>query len=331
MKKLIFFLASIGAFPLGLSAQVDDMYFTPTEESTSESSVEAIAPYSDHAYKIRDIDEYNRRGQFRSQYQKIDGEDSDIVQLDGMSPDTSYIDTLFYGPSGGYCFDDDDYDFRLARYMAMRPYYYYPGYYDGYYMYDLWYNPWFDPWYYGYDPYYYYWGYPYWYSGWYGWGYPYYWGYWGGPYYGGWGGHWYNDGGGSFRYGTTGTRNHGGYASRGGSVNGRSRNFSGYRGGSSSRSTAYGGGTRSGVNRSSRSGLRVITRGSSPRTYSTGNRTYRSSSTPSRSYSTRSSSGNFGGYRGGGFSSGSRGGGFSGGSRGGGGSHGGGVSMGGRR
>lgn len=329
MKRLFLLLASVGVFPLAMMAQDDDMYFTPTKEAPSR--VERVPEcYGNPGYCNRSVDEYNRAGKFRSHYQKIDGSANDIISFDGVSPDSSYVDTLFYGPSADsrYYFDDDDFAFRhspIYRGAWGWPGYYYSYAYDPWFYNDFWYDPWYNPWSYGY----WYRPYGYWYSGWYDpywgyWDYPYYAG-WGYPYYyGGWGGRWYDNGGGNFRFGTTGTHNHGGWSARAGS--GRSAvgrgNFSGYRGTTAS---AYSRGTRANAG-TTRDGLRVYSRNSSPRSYNSDVTRSTTTRTPSTSYS-----GSFGGSRGGGFS----GGGFSGGSRGGGfsggGSRGGGVSMGGRR
>lgn len=361
MKRIVLLSLLMGALPWMANAQ-DDLYFTPTETS----DYDAVAANNDDddkpAYYCgsnRSVDEYNRRGKFRSHYRKIgtDSVGNDIIAFTpgaGIGPDSSYVDTLFYGPAADYYAGHDE-DYYNRPYTVSD--YDYPG----------WRNYWRDRWYYGswyglYDPWYAntYWGWadpwynPWgWYDGWYDWGWPYYnyysWYGWN-PYwdYGwGWGGRGLNYGSGNYRYGTTGTVNHGGWASRGSNRFGdgmnHSGNFSGYRGGTTSRSsgngyaarsygqTPFGGGTRSGsgnmggtVRSGSRSGnfsgLRVNNRSNS---YSN-NRSY---SSPSYSSGSSSSSFSGGGFSGGG----SRGGGgFSGGGSRGGGGHGGG-SFGGRR
>lgn len=362
MKRVLLMSVLMGALPLTALAQ-DDLYFTPTETTDYDNRAFEEADDKPAYYRgsNRSVDEYNRYGKFRSHYQKI-GTDSignDIITFvagQGLSPDSSYVDTLFYGPASSFRGHDEDFYERPWTvsdddYWGWRNYWRDRWTYGGWYgLYDPWYastywgwaDPWYSPWgwyggwWYGaYDPYY----------SWYGWGYPYdYWYDWGYPYHGG--GWAYNNGGGNFRFGTTGTRNHGGWASRGASrySDGRSHsgNFSGYRGGGSgSRSmagatrsygrTAFGGGSSRGTvsaggSRSGNfSGLRVNSRSNG---YGSGRSS--SGSGYSRSYSGGGSS-----YSGGSSFSGggSRGGGFSGGggSHGGGGSRGGGVSMGGRR
>ena len=63
MKKLFFLLAMLGAMPFALHAQ-DDMYFTPTkvDKNAPQTDWDAPAYYSG---SDRDVDEYNRRGNYR--------------------------------------------------------------------------------------------------------------------------------------------------------------------------------------------------------------------------------------------------------------------------
>lgn len=188
MKKFLLLFVLAGAMPLTTMAQ-DDLYFNPGKEKAEEKAEENRPAY--YCGSNRDVDEYNRRGHFRSYYQKI-GTDSlgnDIITFqpgDGVYPDSSYVDTAYVYPGSADFADDDDY--RYTRRMSRWDGYYDPWFYDyygpGYYgWYDPWYSPWrygyygwYDPWYYGY----YGWGWPYWggWYGWYDWGYP----YWGGGY-----------------------------------------------------------------------------------------------------------------------------------------------------
>ncbi|MGI6223739.1 MAG: hypothetical protein ACOYJG_09025 [Prevotella sp.] len=319
MKRLLLILSVLGLSVQWATAQ-DDLYFTPTKdpEPIQKKEVSENQPYRHHVY--RDVDEYNRAGKYRSHYQKIDGSANDIITMEGVGADTSYVDTTFYGPEAdwGDYYDDSD-DFRYSR-MIDFDWWGWPNYWSYTYMYSpYWwtydFNYWGDPWMAGY----WYWDWPYYgfYPRWgyfdrYGWGWPY---YWGGPYYTYWDwggpGYYYNNGGGNFRYGATGTRNHGGWSGRATAANSsrsRSGNFSGYRGRSNSRSF----------------GNNSTSFGSSSRR-----------SSPRANYPTRSNSSFGTSSRGSSFGSGSRGGSFGGGSRGGsfggGGSRGGGVHMGGRR
>lgn len=185
----------------------DDMYFVP-KKSSNEAKIET--PSVTYSGSLRDVDEYNRRGSFRSEYYALDNDSTgnDVFQFEpGIYADSSFVEANAeqYG-------SEDDYIYcrRMSRFDDF--YWYDPWYYGWYgsYWYGSpywyarysWYDPWYDPWYYGwYRP----WGY-------YGWYYP---GYWYGSYYR------------PYR-GITGTRNHGrvnyGYA---GNSNG---NFRGYRG-----------------------------------------------------------------------------------------------------
>lgn len=359
MKRFILMSLFAGFMAWSAWAQ-DDLYFTPTETADYDNSSMEVESSEGPVYyrgTNRSVDEYNRYGRFRSRYKKIgvDSIGNDIITFvpgEGIAPDSSYVDTLFYGPAGydGYASSMDASPYVYDWYddnWGWRNFWYDRWVYGNYYgLYDPWhastYWGWYDPWYFPWGRYG--WSYPY-YS-WYGWGDPYYYG-WYYPYYGG--GWAYNDGGGSFRYGVSGTRNHGGWASRGNNryVGGRSHsgNFSGYRGGTTSRSAGYasrsygrtpfGGGSRSNVNSGTRSGnfsgLRVNSRNNvDSRNNSNGSYNSNRGYTPNNnSVSNFGGSRSSGGFTGGsGFSGGGSrsGGGFSGG-----GSRGGGVSMGGRR
>ena len=202
MKKKLFLLFVLaGAMPLTMMAQDDDLYFVPSKKKveTTGSSVRNTAERPTYyAGSNRDIDEYNRRGKFRSSYQMI-GTDSlgnDIIEFHegtGIYPDTVFVDSMWMAKNGYNDFDNDfTYSRRMSRWddyygwydpwfyghWGWRPLGYYSWYDPWYYGPYGWYSSWYDTWYYGY----YGWGYPY---GWgrYGWGYP----YWHYPHYG-WGG-----------------------------------------------------------------------------------------------------------------------------------------------
>lgn len=187
MKKLLFLTVLAGVMPLSMMAQ-DDLYFTPSSEPEN-SKVEAPAYYSGIS---KSNDEYNRRGQYRSYYQKI-GEDSlgnDIIEFrtgDGKYSEPVRIDTVY--PGAGVIYNDDK-DFAYSRRMSR-----FDNYYDPFLYGSIW-GPWRSGWYGWYDPFYAdaYWGYGGYWGGYYGWGYPYYgyYGHYGWPYYGryGWGGYW---------------------------------------------------------------------------------------------------------------------------------------------
>lgn len=232
MKKIILLLALCGLSTLSMTAQDDDLYFTPKKSHKANAFDDNTPAY--YVGSNRAVDEYNRRGKFRSSYQKIDGDSiSDVIDLqagDGLYPDSTYVDsdfaeTLTKKRAQGYRYDDDDFEYtrRMSRW-------------DGFY--GPWYAGWHSPFWYGrygyYDPWDpWYWDYAGWYSPWYcGWYSPwyygsYYGGYWGG--YWGWHGYypWYRPGWGGVAVvpgGTgrtiAGTRNHG-------SVTGRFNNASG--------------------------------------------------------------------------------------------------------
>ena len=310
MKQTILLMALCGLSCVSMSAQDDDMYFTP--KKSSKAALDDNTP----AYYVgsnRPVDEYNRRGHFRSRYQQIDGDSlsGDVISLTpgtGLYPDSTYVDANFADRAArqsaqGYA-DTDDY--RYTRRMSR---------WDGFY--DPWYAGWHSPYWYSYgyyDPWY--WDYGAWYSPWYygGWYDPwYYGGYWGGYYGGYWGWHHYYDpwyrpswGGVAVVPGGTGrtiagTRNHG-------SVTGRSSYSSG--------STRFGSRGNYGTSTSQSAPARFGSRSTSTSTsrsypsYSNNNSysSQQSSFQGSRSYNTGTSSsgGSFGGTRsgGGGFSGG---------------------------
>jgi hypothetical protein len=240
MKKLILSTLLLGAVSLSVTAQ-DDLYFTPDKSvKKPKSSYKVVegttANIPEIAGSDRNVDEYNRRGQFGSYFTKI-GTDSlgnDIIEFHTSASDV--IDTLSVYPGAKVEYNaDDDYTYsrRLSRF---DDYYWYDPWLYGHYgfgpywryrysaFYDPWFDPWYDPWYYGfgwygswYDP---------WYYGYYGWGYPYHrWGY--GWYGSTWavpvairGGH-YN--------GVTGTSRHG-TVGRPGTTMANRGNYGGYRG-----------------------------------------------------------------------------------------------------
>ena len=183
MKKLFLISLLIGALPLSMVAQDDDLYFVPKKKSAVETVNDHYGLPRETYYSgsNRSVDDYNRRV---STYEPIDSASSDIID--------------FNGELGVYPDSLDDYnltrkmerfdEYRLsdnaafwAGYQEGRHdlWWHSPWYYRTYGWYN-WYDPWyytsyhyglFDPWYYGpvgwYDP---------WYYNWYGyyWDYPYY-------------------------------------------------------------------------------------------------------------------------------------------------------------
>ena len=279
MKKLLLISLLIGAMPLAMMAQDDDLYFVPKKKQASkvEKVTEIYTLPSEAQYEgsNRTVDEYNRRT--LSTYEVIDGDSTKLDVIDftegkGVYPD-SLQDEDFKLTKKMLRFEDYDISNNAAFWAGYHiglSYWHSPWYYSRYGW--GWYDPWYDPWYFGgwyssyypwYDPWYYPYGYGYyaWYSPYYyGWGYPYYYYAWGYPYYYGGGGH-------SHYYGHTG--NAGTIDRRGGSHH-----------------PIYG--SRGSIaNNSQRSGsLRDrASRMSGGQVYSSGN-------------SNRSRSGNFGGYRG---------------------------------
>ncbi len=269
MKK--YFLLSVGLL-MGMVvwAQADDVYFVPKKSTKTKTSKETYYVGSD-----RDVDEYNRRGNYLvSAVEPL--EEDDVIEFDavrGEFPDTVYVDDPYYDEYA----EDDDYRYTRELYRWYDPWYYGWGwpYYRGW-----WRWGWYDPWYAGY------WG---WYDPWY-WGWS--WSWW--PYYG-WGGwhrghHGWLAGGRGIGYSNRG-RGHAGATIAG---------ARGRRGGN-----AYNDIARRSDTKSSRRSANNY------RSYGNSSRNYSSSRSYSPSYSTRSSGGfGGGGSRGGGFGGGgSRGGG----------------------
>lgn len=183
MKKLVLLSVLLGAMPITMMAQDDDLYFVPTKENVAKEAEKYGMPSSTYYVgSTRSADEYNRR--VWSRVAPIDSAGNDIIDFSaekGVYPDSAYSDVSDY-----------KYTSRMSRFDDYTPSAaYWAGFRDGrwtspwyYSTYYSWYDPWYDPWYYGgyygwydpwYSPYYYYssWYYP--------WRYRY--GYWGGYYY----------------------------------------------------------------------------------------------------------------------------------------------------
>jgi hypothetical protein len=332
MKKIVLLSVLLGALPITMMAQDDDLYFNPkSERQESVSHAKRVVQGQPTYYcgSNRGVDEYNRRGRFSSQYQTL-GKDSlnnDVIDFQagrGVYPDSTYVDSTFTytGPSG---YDGQDDDYYYSRRMGLWDGYYNPWIYGGY---SPWYSGWYDPWYSGwggyygwgnyygwYDPWYYGWGG--YYNGWYN---PWYYGYgWGYPYYGGY----------AYGWGFGGNGHRVGYNVSGARPGEPTRYFNGTSGGSRAyagsgySSRSYGNTSTGSINSNRFGGLRNSSTSSNRGNYnySVGSR----STSETRSYTpSYNSSSSFGGSRsvssGGGFSGGGghSGGGFSGGGGGGG-------------
>lgn len=186
MKKLLLISMLIGAMPLSMAAQDDDLYFVPKKKTEKVTDNYGMPKETYYAGSDRSIDEYNRR--FKSSYEVIDGDStaSDIIDFSaeqGVYPDSIADDDYALTKQMSRF---DDYDIAnssafWAGYEAGRHSWgwHSPWYYSRFGWYGGWYDPWYDPWYYSswrygwydpwYDPWYYGWGY----YRYYGWGYPY--------------------------------------------------------------------------------------------------------------------------------------------------------------
>ena len=306
MKKLLLISMLIGAMPLALMAQDDDLYFVPKKKKMIEETTERYAAQKSDAVNNDVIDFTPEQGVYPDSLE----EDFKITKRMSRFDDYVLADSAAFW--AGYEAGRDSWGWHSPFYYSRY------GWYDPWY--DPWYNPyyytswrygWYDPWYYGswrygwYDP---------WYYGYAGWGWPYYRHYYptyvvvgGGPR------HSHIGTGTIRRDGSTGSHYYGGYR---GAVAGNSSRMSSLR----HRAESLGGSRRTSGNtvRSGSGNFSGYRGGNSRRSYN--------SSRSTGSFSGSRNSGSFGG----GSSSRSSGGSFGGGgSRGGGG--GGGVRMGGRR
>ena len=179
MKKLVLLSVLLGAMPITMMAQDDDLYFVPTKENVAKEAEKYGMPTDTYyAGSTRSADEYNRRAW--SRVAPIDSAGNDIIDFDGKRG--VYPDSVFSDAS------DYKYTKKMSRFDGYTPSEaYWEGYRDGRWTSPWYYSSyysWYDPWYY--DPWYYdtYWGWrsPYYYSAWYG---PrYYYGWYGPRYYG---------------------------------------------------------------------------------------------------------------------------------------------------
>ena len=327
----------LGALPLTMMAQDDDMYFVPSKKSAGSSTVRTVRPAPTfYSGSNRSVDEYNRRGGSYYQVVPTDTIGNDIINFNGelgVYPDSAMMDDYAltrnmsrwdgYEPAGSYL--EGYRDGRNASWGWHSPWYY-----SSYYP---WYTGWYDPWYYGYYG---------WYGGWYDpWYYDYYWYH---PYWYGYYPHYYYGGGGIAHFsGTRGTAHHGGisYNTPRGISNGRTTSYSGgtFGGRSLGTGSRYGssfGGSRSSSAGTTRTYGTSSTRRTSSNSYGNfgGSRSSSSSSSGSRSYtptysSSSSSSTSSGGFSGSSSSTSSGGGSFGGSRSSGGGSFGGSRSSGG--
>ena len=190
MKNKLFLSFILGAMPLAMMAQDDDMYFVPTKKNVEKEMANYGIPRSTYySGSNRSVDDYNRRGG-GSYYQIIptDTTGNDIIDFSaerGVYPDSTVAAEDFaltrqmerydgYEPDAAY--REGYRDGRRDSWGWHSPWFYssYYPWYDSYwywndpwyYRHYGWYGSWYDPWYYDY-----YWYRPY---GWYGGYYSYY-------------------------------------------------------------------------------------------------------------------------------------------------------------
>ena len=197
MKWYLFSLLMFWGVTVTVNAQDvddDDMYFVSSKKkaakkATSNSAaqnvvpVKVVKPVQDseseadyHTGQLRDVDDYNRRGNSNSQVvARLVNDTLYVTTLDSTNQEQTYVygkekDGKYYEDEN-YYEDDYTYALRLGRYH--RVVFVDPWYWD--YCYG-WYDPWYDPWYGWYAPYYRH-GYYSWYDWGWGWHYRYTWGY----------------------------------------------------------------------------------------------------------------------------------------------------------
>ena len=267
MKKLLLISMLIGAMPLALMAQDDDLYFVPKKKKMIEETTERYAAQKSDAVNNDVIDFTPEQGVYPDSLE----EDFKITKRMSRFDDYVLADSAAFW--AGYEAGRDSWGWHSPFYYS-RYGWYYPWY-------DPWYDPWYNPYYYTrwrygwYDPWYY--GY----AGW-GWSWPYYHRYYptyvvvgGGPR------HSHIGTGTIRRDGTTGSHYYGGYR---GAVAGNSSRMSSLR----HRAESLGGSRRTSGN--------TVRSGSYNNSRSTGSFSgSRSSGSFGGGSSTRSSGGSFGG------------------------------------
>ena len=84
MKKWILLSALMGAMPLSMLAQDDDMYFVPTKQTVAQARTHySVSPRTYYSGSNRSVDEYNRRGSY---YQPIPGDSlSDVIDFSAVA------------------------------------------------------------------------------------------------------------------------------------------------------------------------------------------------------------------------------------------------------
>ena len=155
MKKLLLISMLIGAMPLSMLAQDDDLYFVPKKKSVEKSVVvdnNVQQPVTTCTDSGRSIDEYNRR--MKSSYQVIDGDTVKNDIIDFSAEQGVYPDSV----------KEEKEDFELTKKMSRFDDYsladnvaFWAGYQTGldmwgwhspwYYSRYGWYGGWYDPWY----------------------------------------------------------------------------------------------------------------------------------------------------------------------------------------
>lgn len=145
MKKLVLLSVLLGAMPITMMAQDDDLYFVPTKENVAKEAEKYGMPTDTYyAGSTRSADEYNRRAW--SRVAPIDSAGNDIIDFDGKRG--VYPDSVFSDAS------DYKYTKKMSRFDGYTPSEaYWEGYRDGRWTSPWYYSSyysWYDPWYY--DP-----------------------------------------------------------------------------------------------------------------------------------------------------------------------------------
>ena len=98
MKKLVLLSVILGAMPITMMAQDDDLYFVPTKENVAKDAEKYGMPANTYYVgSTRSADEYNRRAW--SRVAPIDSAGNDIIDFSaerGVYPDSAYSEMSDY-------------------------------------------------------------------------------------------------------------------------------------------------------------------------------------------------------------------------------------------
>lgn len=114
--KRIVFAVALFCFICSCVQAQDDMYFTPKKSDKKEIRQEKVTFYNGSS---RNVDEYNRRGQFASSYFNLDSDTlySDVIEFDTDSTLSSIKDSVVESGDFEYSYTPED-DYVYTRQMC---------------------------------------------------------------------------------------------------------------------------------------------------------------------------------------------------------------------